>query len=695
MSRSAVALLLALTPLLAGLPAAPVLAAERSIPPGHEETIQDLFPASAFREGAPTGHVLRGLAIEYDRIRLTARGPAGDEAEVWLREAGTTPDAVGSTRFFDVVSGSRAPASLALARWVLTTVRERETTDVWAPVDELPRTRDGDVESERPAWATVEMYYVRWVVPGLWLFLALAGIAAAWQRRRTLTASPWLALVAITGLAVALRLLLPPGGAGDLKNTVIDAYGGWPEAPLFGAVDAYGRGVEGLLVWLFLALPTADATVAAASLVLAVASVPLLHSLARRLGYGQGVALTAALLLAVCPLHIRFGPTVNRYTFLVFLVLLGWLALLAWLDERRPTDLLVALFSLSLASQCRPEAIVLPLFTVGLLVARGTRATGTQAGRPAWPWLTGFLVAHALLLAVPDIALLRQALSSERVLAAYGAVARPLFDPDHNPFLSPHFTPVVWPVLAALGLVWVRREGKGQAPPWPRVAWLALTSVLLGGVLATQPNGAGQILNARYQLTATPLYLLLTAAGIATVVRLVSRRAAPWARWLHVALALAVAATVAWPMGSVVRDATMNQEYRFLRDTLAAVPDGCAIVTYYPSKDLGLRPQPALSRSLGRNHQWMDDRAWHSGAPADVDCAVFYEGSACSAAESPALREEAQQRCGALKAARQDAPLAETTLARVPIREERYASDPVPVAFHWLRRPTAPEEVRP
>ena len=147
----------------------------------------------------------------------------------------------------------------------------------------------------------------------------------------------------------------------------------------------YGRGIEGLLILVSPLMGSGEDTLVGINLAVAILTIPLIYALTRRLGYGTTTSQLTALLLALAPLHMRFSPTYNRYIVFVFLMLLGWTMLLAFLARRDPVDLVLSFCALALGMQCRPEAAVLPLAALGLLVAH---ASPRMAGA-IWRLLNG------------------------------------------------------------------------------------------------------------------------------------------------------------------------------------------------------------------------------------------------------------------------------------------------------------------
>lgn len=146
-----------------------------------------------------------------------------------------------------------------------------------------------------------------------------------------------------------------------------------------------------------------DIAVRAMSGVLSVLSLPVAWLVGRRRG-GSTVGWLAVLVLAVSPFALRYATETRMYSLIVLLTLLGWLALMAALDESRP----LALVGLALTS----GALLLThywsfwlLGSVGIvLLLRWWRSDGADR-RASWraalavaaggifflPWLPSFL----------------------------------------------------------------------------------------------------------------------------------------------------------------------------------------------------------------------------------------------------------------------------------------------------------------
>ncbi|MEZ4265747.1 MAG: hypothetical protein R3F39_05160 [Myxococcota bacterium] len=504
------------------------------------------------------------------------------------------------------------------------------------------------------------------VLPLCWLLFAGLGTYAL---ARAVSQAPRRALLlaAIAALGLALRLGLAPWGPGDLFDNVESAYGG-PELTDFGR---YGRAPEALLHLLFTLFPANHDTFIVANLLAAALCVPALAGLASRLGWSHATGAVAGLLFATAPLLVRFGPTYNRFSLAILLMLTAFWALLAWLDTRRPTLLPLAALAIALASQCRPELLHLPAFAAALPLAWRLADRGRLPPR-ALLALSAAALCVALLV-LPQALSVLNALSTPEWSDHVGAqlVGRPIFNPEHNIFLDRRYTPIAWMGLAALGLL--RPPGGSRA----LLLWLVALALTLTAVIATI-RPADNLWDARYHLAAHPFYLLLTAAGL-TALTDIAR-----GHWLPV-LATLLAALPLPLYPYVLRDTALSQQYRFLRQNLAKVPDGCVVLTFDPhGEDLGLRPTPSQSLVAGRHHAWRFDL--DDPDVRDAPCLAFYLNAACDAVSDHHAENRARH-CAAVLETPGIQTLAETQVDAASSAGHAYHHPRVPVGLYLLRAP--------
>lgn len=634
--------------LLSPAHAAPAEPCDRAFGPGARFAIERAVRRSTTRDCH-----LDDVTIAASRATITWRTPKGP-LPVTIVPASCHPAerSVGEVAFLGLAAlGERCPGAASQLEVVVGQLSGlHEAVGVPSPDRAQPE-----------ASLTAELIYARYVLPGFWALLLLALAFALWPRRGLLREPPSGTLLLITVLAVGLRAVLGTFGPGDLYNNLAGAYGGVSQLPGLGL---YGGGPDALLAVIFEATGPTDDVPIALSFVMGSLSPAVLAGLSRRLGYGWPAALTAALLLASAPLHVRFSATYNRYIPLVFLALVGWTLLLTYCSSRRRADLFAAMAALVLAANHRPDAFVVPAATLALVVA--WRLAGRQVPLPAW----GAVGAHLGVLAIPALTVI--GLAQDATVTDWGQLAaerRALFDPNHNAFLAAEYTPLVWPVLAVLGLTRAPKSGR-----WI-IAWVAGTALLATAAVCAHPI-AGDLASARYHLLPLPLYLILAGAALGPL----------YPAWATLG-ALLAAGFAALPMAHVTRMTTLDAEYHWLRAGLAEIPDGCVVVAYTSRGDMGLLPDPTLSLSEGRQHLWRD--AWPpSEGPEDPACAVYYRSSACAVAEGadPYRRRPDRVHLCEQMSAFFDRPHSEAQLAADPYARLTYGEDPVPIGLYWIIR---------
>ncbi len=299
-----------------------------------------------------------------------------------------------------------------------------------------------------------------------------------------------------------------------------------------------------LSVYQWLGIPIRETTIVAPFAVLGALGPFLLYRLARR-AFSRGVALTAALALAVLPSHVAQSRAVGAWILASDLMMLT--IVLAWRYLQRPerdralvfaaalaiylpadnlapgTLLLLAAMALgwrpgpvgervraARAALTRPAVIVLPALSLGVLVA--VQAVFVIAGRPTYGFLGHYLAGKV-----------QRGLHLGPVLAGLGE--------NLGPPLA---------VLAALGFAWGLTTLTRPGRAWLFFAWLlsfALPTILLIDPAATVPN-------AYLTPIVGPLLVLGSAAlftGIDATARWIGRGAATAAGAAALGLAFGLA----------------------------------------------------------------------------------------------------------------------------------------------------------
>ena len=364
-------------------------------------------------------------------------------------------------------------------------------------------------------------------------------------------------------------------------------------------------------------LGTSELAVRALSGVFAVAALPLIWVLARRMA-GIRVAWAALLILAASPFSIRYATEVRMYSLVVLLVLGGTLALVELLD-RRSTRAAVGLgLCAGLLLYTHYWSIYL-LATVGvLLTVRAMRGTGPERA-PARRAVAA--IAAGCLLFLPWLpSFLSQLRNTGTPWGASGNL-RSLFD------TVTHFAGGYWDFGIALGLVYfalltlgvlgravddrIEIDLRGHAPgPF-------LATVLFGTLAVAVVAGrlGGSAYAVRYAAVILPVLVLLMAIGT---------EALPSPRAYRMVLGLVVVLGFAACIPNVVGDRTSAARVASALREQAQPGD---VVAYCPDQ-LG----PSVSRLLPAGG--LDQLTFpRSGSPQFVDW-VGYE--AASKAASPA-----------------------------------------------------------
>jgi hypothetical protein len=528
---------------------------------------------------------------------------------------------------------------------------------------------------------SVSSFFVETVDPALWLLLIVLGVHRLAASARSMPRRSLVALAATAGLSVVLAASLCPSRVGDVLNHVY--YHG---NELQGQITRYGCGVEALLVLVSSVFLPTDDVLAGLNLCAGATSVVLVYALARRVGYGRFVAHTAALMLAVAPLAIRFIPTHERYPLYICTMLAGFCMLYSFFDEHRPSDLAAAVLAVALSAQCRPEALAAVGLACALGVLEASRPPPLALAERKRQRLALFIALGGLvlLLAWPEAMMLSDVRTVGGIFLMQRYLGRLLvFFPPHNVFINPAYTPFVWSALGVVGLAVV-----GEADRRRR-SWLLLAALVLTLALGDHPVTNYQRANARYYVPSLPFYFILAASGLATAIERLRPRLLPR---VGPAAAVCMGALAFFNVPGVLRDTTADQEYRFLSRELARLPVGCTIVTaVWSSEDRGLQTPSGMAAPIAREQSWR--RAEATGAMSrealvgDDGCAALYLPANCYVGP-PGNDDPLSPESGCLRMrAEAGEAIAEADVTNAPFRAERYRGDSLHVGLYWLTRP--------
>jgi hypothetical protein len=362
------------------------------------------------------------------------------------------------------------------------------------------------------------------------------------------------------------------------------------------------------------------------------------------------------------------------------------------IDTARWWALAGTVAALTLAAHARPEMLAWAVALPGLLLLSRGRAAARAWTTP--PFLAA-IAAMALLLAPRLLAL---AAGWDDVLAMRAAGSpdpsgtplwlRALTDPAAHLALRSDATPAFLPVLAAAGAGWlaIRRPGALAALAVPAIGLVALTPAGYDNPQAI----------ARNQVLVQPFW------AIAALPALADAAGAAWRRWRGgrtgtplppaVPIALGLGLAILPPLGLLPRAERVaaipesHQEWRFLRETIPALPRGARVIATRTPSARALDAFPTwLLRRLGREDIRVIDlegaiasaARGGPGLPPAAPDLLFYQGMHCHFAfEDEPAPEPLHPRCMAVRDRYVLAPLAEADLHGPPSSHLRYAGGP-------------------
>ncbi len=461
-----------------------------------------------------------------------------------------------------------------------------------------------------------------------WLGLTLvATLGWAWSRHRAarLDEAPeqrqWtLTTAAVFATAWVIRALVEPGLANWYTDVLIP-----PDAP-DGRFGAGAEVVQQALSWL--GLYSADGW-RWANVTFGAAGCAALVACARGLSLSPVAGLTAGLLLAVAPLHVRVSASPSEHVVGALLLLIGFAMCAGAIRRADRWRLLVGTMWLLAATLVRADSI----FQAAALLAIAWAASPDWRLRPAVAAIAVLLMSWTAVLYVSVVVGSNHPTPG---LQGHLDAAADLLSQLSVGFSAPHWLSPITLVGAALGWCWLLWRRRTLALVW----LVALAAVFIGPGRLLAPD---ELLGGRYFIAVLGLLGLLAAAGVSALASTLRH-----ARAIGLSAALVAAGATAW----VCVDAyqvryTFQDEAAFLGDVLDDLEPGCTVVsapvraiTSEGDLDCCLLPErtplplqfPALQfRTLTL-----------SETPADLHagdgCVAYYQSAACSLADTERMR---------------------------------------------------------
>ena len=548
---------------------------------------------------------------------------------------------------------------------------ERRCPDTWRAVTDLVLSdrygaesviRDASGAAE-PARIALLLGRVLFALTGLaLLLLALRGLRGQDRPDRA-----WLGL-AFGGFALALvvRWLAPA----TLSNWYTDLLG--PAGPTYGR---FGPGVFVFQEALRAALPWSDVTWRYTNLVVGAAAAPLAVGLARELRFDRLAGAASALSVSFAPYLVRVSASPSEHVLATTLLLTAlWLWLRATRRRDRPgcaTAALLAVCAVLTRADLVFVASAIPVWGVAVGWPRGGGA-GRRWVLTANAGLFGVVAASAAALwwlvvvpsAHPGPALQEVGHLAQTFLIQLPVVAlRP-----------PHWISPVTVTLAIAGAVHLALSDR-------RLLLAVLAFLFLAFVPLGRDLDRDELLSARYFLAPIVALCLVAGAGASALLARLG------ARLRHPAAAPALLCACAALSLALVYDAytaryTFQDEYDFLHEALAELPEGCTVhqvavrsAAYERDLDccLDLTHSPLQLAHPGLRFRALDPAAERAALPS-TGCVAYYEGALCSIGDTD---EVARRFPAAARRARRACANARQSVGAPPVAEAQ-VTDHVP-----------------
>ncbi len=397
------------------------------------------------------------------------------------------------------------------------------------------------------------------------------------------------------------------------------------------------------------------------NLIMSVLTPAVVFAHARALLDDERQALAAAAILALLPMHIRFSASDIHFIQSMMMSSLSFALLYDQLKTRRALRVwglgLAIAFATIAMYQARPlNVLFAPLFAFAILVT-----SGPSVPRRRRLLTLAMIVATSLFFFIAILLPNFHAQVSEGLsFSVLYKALKGLIDTSYNTLINPSVTPLGLTLLAILGGVSLRREGRSAVLVF-LVGWLAAFYVAHSII---QPRAIENA--ARYHMHIVVPFVLLAAASLPWILR--------QPRWCVALIGIYIAASPILHQSFIrAGDYTMEQEYLFIDELRDIVAEGCTFAEYNGYSDNRHRESKDLSevrRKVGRIQRMAkrvaDEPLWNvvdittsrsgiseegvstytlagegispvaqAALDAGPECAVYFQGYHCHASQTP------------------------------------------------------------
>ncbi|MBW1809360.1 MAG: glycosyltransferase family 39 protein [Deltaproteobacteria bacterium] len=349
-------------------------------------------------------------------------------------------------------------------------------------------------------------------------------------------------------------------------------------------LDPHGSGFHALHGLTTSILPNCELSIVTVQFILSVLCIPLSYFVARFWSKNRSWALWTAAVMAVMPVQVFFATTEVRTLPGVFFMLVTLACTGIAIRDKKPVTLFATALFGAVCTQFYPTLMLLPAVVFAFIIA--SRA-GRALLRSGWTWAAATLFTTIWFVHLISVVSHVFGQESEKIGSAFvnAMLKFPLFFmpsqsfagcDTYSVFLNHNFTPLVFGVLAVLGIIIGCFRKKSRIVTLSILAFAFLFTIV--GLIP------GRITPARLQLAAMPYYAMLAGIGTCWIVERIRLLTGRFSSVSVLAGAAILFGSIAiWP-GTIGMHYVHQNERNFFIEALDHLKDGCSVV-WAPSVD--------------------------------------------------------------------------------------------------------------